>query len=189
MGLACVYAPGHELAGGGDLGVAIPSRAPLTDLELVELPYISTVVNSGRRVALGGTLATESGPVRLLAVHLDNRIGPDDRVRQLVPVLDAADRLALPTIIAGDVNTSPFEFIGHLVPVPTGRQARKLEDSVRARGFATPSDGVGATSRFLGMRLDAIYTRGVEVTATEVAVHVTASDHLPLWADVVIVGA
>lgn len=189
MGLHCVYAPGHELAGGGDLGVAIISAARLTDLEIVELPYLPTVVNSGRRVALGATLQTSAGPIRLLAVHLDNRIGPSDRVRQLRPVLDAADRAGLPTIVAGDVNTSPFEFIGHLIPVPTGRQADALEASVRARGFDTPATDVGATSRFFGMRLDAIYTRGLAVTHAEVAGDTDASDHLPLWADVVVGGA
>lgn len=186
LGRRCVYAPGHELPGGGDLGVALLTRAPVTDVELVELPYVSTVVRSGRRVALGATLATEAGPLRLYAVHLDNRIGPSDRVRQLAPVLTAARAHQLPTVIAGDMNTSPFEFLGHLVPVPTGRQARRLEASVRAAGFATPATEVGATSRFLGMRLDAIYTRGVTVTHAEVAGDVDASDHLPLWADVVV---
>jgi endonuclease/exonuclease/phosphatase family metal-dependent hydrolase len=186
MGLHCVYAPGHELGDGGDLGVAILSTTRLTELEIIELPYLSTVVNSGRRVALGATVRTQAGPVRLLAVHLDNRIGPADRVRQLRPVLDAADRAGLPTVIAGDVNTSPFEFIGHIVPVPTGRQARTLEASVRARGFDTPAVGVGPTSRYLWMRLDAIYGRGVTVTDAAVARATDASDHLPLWADVVV---
>src|SRR5665647_182429 len=53
LDLHCAYAPGYGLANGGSHGVAILSRFPLTDLEITELPYNNTVLNSARRVALG----------------------------------------------------------------------------------------------------------------------------------------
>ena len=188
LGMASVYAPGHQ-QDGGTSGVAILARFPLRDVAVIELPYLSTVVNSARRIGLAATLDGADGPVRLIATHLDNRVNPAARVRQLAPVLAHAQAWDGPVVIAGDMNTSPFEFVGHLVPVPTWRQARKLEASVRAAGFATPATEVGPTSRFLGMRLDAIYTRDARVTHAEVAGDVEASDHLPLWADVVVAPA
>ena len=183
LDLHCAYAPGYGLSDGGSHGVAILSRFPLTDLEITELPYHDTVMNSARRVALGATIDAGSGPMRLYAVHLDNRINPAARNAQLAPVLDAADRHDLPTVIAGDMNTSPFVWLGHVVPVPAGVQDDRLEKFVRARGFATPVRDSGPTSSWFGMKLDAVYTRGVEVGAHQVETTVRASDHMPLWAD------
>jgi len=181
--LHCAYAPGYGLPGGGSHGVAILSRFPLGAIEVTELPYHHAVVNSARRVALGATIDAGSGPLRIYAVHLDNRISPADRVRQLAPVIDAADEHQLPTVIAGDMNTSPFVWLGNLLPVPWGTQDDRLEAFVRMRGFLTPVTGSGATSTWLGMRLDAVYTRGVDLRAHRVEADVRASDHLPLWAD------
>jgi len=183
LDLHCAYAPGYGLSNGGSHGVAILSRFPLVELEITELPYNDTVVNSARRVALGATIDAGKGPVRIYAVHLDNRISATERVKQLAPVLDAADERELPTVIAGDMNTSPFAWIGSLIPVPGGSQDDRLEAFVRMRGFTTPVVGSGATSTWLGMRLDAVYTRGVEVRAHQVERDVRASDHLPMWAD------
>ena len=181
--LHCAYAPGYGLSNGGSHGVAILSRFPLGDLEITELPYNHTVVNSARRVALGATIDAGGGPVRIYAVHLDNRISPTDRVRQLAPVIDAADERELPTVIAGDMNSSPFVWLGNVIPIPWGSQDDQLEAFVRMRGFLTPVTGSGATSTWLGMRLDAVYTRGVDLRAHRVEHDVRASDHLPLWAD------
>jgi endonuclease/exonuclease/phosphatase family metal-dependent hydrolase len=91
LDLHCAYAPGYGLPSGGSHGVAILSRFPLRDLEVTELPYNHTVLNSARRVGLGATIDASTGPVRVYAVHLDNRISATERVRQLAPVLDAAD--------------------------------------------------------------------------------------------------
>jgi endonuclease/exonuclease/phosphatase (EEP) superfamily protein YafD len=55
-----------------------------------------------------------------------------------------------------------------------------LDAAARAAGLETPVADVAATSQWLDMRLDAIYTRGVTTSAHGVAVAVRASDHLPL---------
>jgi len=75
-----------------------------------------------------------------------------------------------------------FAWVGHLLPIPGGHQARRLERFVRAAGFATPVTASGPTSQWLAMRLDAIYVRGLVVTDFDVARGVRISDHLPLWA-------
>lgn len=184
-GWSCAYAPGHGYQG-GSLGVAIISRLPLADAEAIELPFYHVRFNAGRRVALAATVEVDGTPVRLYSVHLDNRLAPKQRVHQLAPVLDAAEAWDGPALIAGDMNTSPFTWVGHVVPVPTGKQDDRVEGYVRSRGFTTPVVDSGPTSQWLSMRLDAIYTRGLRIVEHDVERTVRASDHLPLWVDLLV---
>jgi endonuclease/exonuclease/phosphatase family metal-dependent hydrolase len=181
LGMSYAYAPGYGLRSGGSHGVAILSRWPLVDVEVIELPREQVVFNSARRVALGATVDHPERALRVYSVHLDNRINPSDRRRQLAPVLDAAARDDLPVIIAGDMNTSPFCWLGNLVPLPCGRQDDRLEALVRERGFALSTRRSGPTSKWLSMRLDAVYARGIEAHRVGVVHRVRVSDHLPLW--------
>lgn len=176
------YAPGYQRSHDGTHGVAIVSLSPLRDVRVIELPRYHTVVNSARRIALRATVDVGDGELHVYSVHLDNRINPADRSRQLAPVLADARRLQAPVIIGGDMNTSPFCWLGHLLPVPCGRQDDCVERTVRAHGFDTPVTASGATSKWIGMRLDALYTRGLTPAAYGVHDDARISDHLPLWA-------
>jgi endonuclease/exonuclease/phosphatase family metal-dependent hydrolase len=177
------YAPGYGLKGSGSHGVAILSRFPLEDLELIELPYYHVVINSARRVALAATIKLSDQSLRVYSVHLDNRINPENRMRQLAPVFAAADAVSGPVIIAGDLNTSPFCWGAGVFPLPCGMQADAVEEQARKHGFQTPAARSGATSKWLAMKLDAIYTRGLKSRGHGVAHRVRISDHLPLWLD------
>jgi len=189
LGFYSVYAPGMA-NGDGDDGVAIVSRAPITSAQVIELPHYDVHINSGRRIALAATIdraspapsARASQPITVYAVHLENRITVAQRRTQMRPVLELAAKQTTPVIIAGDFNTSPFTWIAHLVPVPTGTQDDKLEAEVRAHGFQTPVVASGPTSRFFGMKLDAIYTRGFRTTDFATARAADLSDHLAMWA-------
>jgi endonuclease/exonuclease/phosphatase family metal-dependent hydrolase len=183
LGYYSVFAPGHGVPGGSH-GVAVLSRAPITSASVIELPYFNVVFNSGRRVAMAVTLEIEGKPVTVYAVHLDNRLTVTDRRTQMLPVLAHAKRQQTPVIIAGDFNTSPFTWIGHVIPVPTTTQDNRFEELVRADGFDTPVTDSGPTFRYIGMKLDAIYTRGFETTSFAVANAEYVSDHLALWAQV-----
>ena len=182
LGFASVYAPGHQ-QDGGTSGVAILSRWPLHDPQVIELPFKFAVYNAARRIALAATLDSAEGPVRLIAVHLENRINPTDRIEQLTPALEHARHFDGAVIIGGDMNTSPFVWGAHVVPVPAGNQDDLLDAAVRAAGLDTPVAGSAATSQWLNMRLDAIYTRGIKAVAHGVRQSVRISDHLPLWMD------
>ncbi|MEO8549405.1 MAG: endonuclease/exonuclease/phosphatase family protein [Kofleriaceae bacterium] len=163
-----LYAPGHA-AGDGDDGVAILSRAPITSSQVIELPHYDVHLNGGRRIALVATIEQASRPITVYAVHLENRLSVRDRRAQMLPVLQHAERQATPVIIAGDFNTSPFTWIAHLVPILTTTQDNRLEELVRAHGFATPVTESGPTSRF--RTTDFATARASDV-----------SDHLALWA-------
>lgn len=181
LGFHARYAPGHVQGDGTD-GVAVLSRAPILSSEVLELPFFDVTFNSGRRVALAVRVLSGGKPITVYAVHLDNRLTVDQRRAQLLPVLEHARRQTTPVLIAGDVNTSPFTWIGGVLPIPTGTQGRRLEALVREHGFDTPVVASGPTFRFLSMRLDAIYTRGFRTRKFAVAPGRFVSDHFALWA-------
>lgn len=181
LGYYAIYAPGHVQGDGTD-GVAIVSRVPITSSEVIELPYFNVKFNSGRRVALAATIHLESKPVTIYAVHLDNRLGVDDRRTQMMPVLRHASKHTTATVIAGDFNTSPMTWLGGVIPFPTGTQDNHLEKLVRSHGFATPVKDSGRTHRYFWMKLDGIYTRGFDTLAYATASARKVSDHLALWA-------
>jgi endonuclease/exonuclease/phosphatase family metal-dependent hydrolase len=196
LGYASVYAPGHAepaehdehdgAGGSGDGGVAILARARIDAPRVIELPEFNIHVARERRIGLTATLVlADASPIAVYAIHLENRLTPRERQRQLQPVLDDASSRAMPVIIAGDVNTSPFSWLAHVLPIPTGTQGSKLERFVRARGFDTPVIASGATSRFLQMRLDAIYTRGISTHSYAVSEAEDVSDHMAVVAKVV----
>lgn len=183
LGMSHAYAPGYGLRSGGSHGVAILSRWPLRQLEVVELPRQHVVFNSARRVALGATVEHPARALRVYSVHLDLRINPGERRRQLLPVLEAAAaHPGVDIIIAGDMNTTPFCWLGHVAPIPCGRQDDRLEALVRERGFDVPARRSGPTHKWLSQRLDALYTRGTAAKRFGVDRSVRVSDHLPLWA-------
>jgi endonuclease/exonuclease/phosphatase family metal-dependent hydrolase len=117
---------------------------------------------------------------------LENRISVDKRRAQLAPVLAYAQATQLPTVITGDMNTSPFTWAAGVLPFPSA-QGCWLEDLARSHGFETPVADSGPTTPYLSMKLDAIYTRGVRVVNYGVESSMHASDHYPLWADMLVV--
>ncbi len=184
LGMYALFAPGH-VEGDKDMGVAILSRAPITSAQIVELPWNDVHFNAGRRIALVATLEQNGRPITVYAVHLENRLTVADRKQQMRPVLEHAARQHTPIIIAGDFNTNPFTWVSHWLPLPTGRnQSRKLEAFVRSYGFETPVRDSGATHRYIGMKLDGIYTRGFTTKRFATAHAKDVSDHLALWATV-----
>jgi endonuclease/exonuclease/phosphatase family metal-dependent hydrolase len=182
LGYHALYAAGH-IDGKRDIGVAILSRAPFTSSQVIELPWNDVHVNAGRRIALEATLQQAGHPITVYAVHLENRLTPGDRAKQMQPILDHAAHQRTPIVMGGDFNTNPFTWVSHWLPIPTaGYQASRLESLMRAHGFDTPVKDSGATHRYIGMKLDAIYTRGFEATRFATAHAKDVSDHMALWA-------
>lgn len=180
LGYNEIYAPGHA-SSDGDIGVAILSRAPITSAQLLELPYFDVIYNSGRRVALAATIPYAGRAITVYSVHLDNRLTPDERRDQLVPVLEHARTRQTPIVVAGDFNTGPFTWINHVLPIPTGTQDDRLEAYVRANGIDTPATESGPTHRYFDMKLDAIYTRDISTRMLATARASDVSDHVALW--------
>jgi endonuclease/exonuclease/phosphatase family metal-dependent hydrolase len=183
LGMHAIYAAGHSKDNSHDYGIAVLSKAKITSAQIIELPWHDVHFNAGRRIALAATLRHDGRPITVYAVHLENRLKVSHRKTQMRPILEHAAKQPTPVIIAGDFNTNPFTWVSHWLPLPTaGQQARALESLVRSYGFDTPVKDSGATHRYIGMKLDAIYTRGFETRRFATARANDVSDHLALWA-------
>lgn len=184
LNMSYAYAPAYGLSNGGSHGLAILSRYPIVDPQVIELPRYNVRVNSGRTIALSALVRVGGRSLRVYNVHLTNRINPGQRLRQMRPVAVRAEAdTTHEVVVAGDFNTSWFRWGAHLFPVPGARQPRMLDRYMKARGFATPMAERASTSAWLDMRLDSMYTRGLRVTGKGVRKAVTISDHYPLWID------
>lgn len=184
LGMGHAYAPGREVDGGTH-GLAILSRLPLSDVEVMQLPRVELTIRARDRIALGARIAG----ARVVNVHLDTRINLTDRILQLRPaVLDEPT----PVLVGGDFNTNPYTWTGGAVPDLPGEavtgtdQADLLDDYMRSAGYDTPTAALGPTQDAVVMRLrlDAIFTRGLIPIDAGIVPDLELSDHLPLWLSV-----
>lgn len=181
------YAPARPTEDGGTHGLAILSRFPLIDVQVLPLKQFNLAFNTRRRIALAATLDVAGHPLRVYNVHLDTRLNAEQRIEQLRPVVEAARRQAVPAVvIGGDFNTNPFRWLFHVVPFFRSNQPGALDEWMEENGFAAPVAGSGSTIRrfLLRMRVDSFYSRGLPVKAFAVEENTEVSDHLPVWMDV-----
>jgi len=185
LSLNLVYAPAR-IEGDGTHGLAILSRYPMKDLEVLRLKkYDLGFRGTRRRIAMAATVQLPGRSVRVYNVHLDTRLKPEERLLQLEPVV--AEAVKQPAaIVGGDFNTiNAVSSLLPLVPVPLPgfSQAAALDAYMESKGFAAPFTNIGRTHRF-PMRLDAVYARGLKVEGEGKETSVTVSDHFPLWLDI-----
>jgi len=182
-----VYAPARLKPDGATHGLAILSRFPLADIEVLPLKQFNLRYNTRRRIALGATVQVGERRLRLYNLHLDTRLNTADRLAQLRPVVEAAcARPVQAVVIGGDFNTNAFRWLLHVVPIFRSNQAGAVDELMQANGFDTPFTDAGHTlrKRLLRLRLDSLYPRGLAVEGSGIDPQVEASDHAPLWLDV-----
>lgn len=188
LAMTWAYAPSRTLPEGGTHGNAILSRFPLENIAVRRLPYIEQPYHPERRSAMAADVVLGERHLRVVDVHLDVRLTPVDRVRQLDPATrDTDERL----VVGGDFNTNPWTWVGSVVPLTSSEavlgqdQAAVIDDFMAARDFNSAIGPDVNTMRITGlsMRLDNLYARGLPTLAAGVE-HVDGSDHWPLWFDV-----
>ncbi|RMG46449.1 MAG: hypothetical protein D6723_17015 [Acidobacteria bacterium] len=173
--LKMYYAYAVELPykhGGGERGLALLSRFPMTEIERLVLPHKGP--GGRRRIALGATIHLGERRLRVYTLHLETRLSASKRGDQIAAVLEHADRYRdLPTVIMGDFNTV------------TGGARKKMIALMTAAGFTSALPGKTMTFQrmgFIRFTLDWIWVRHVNVVAAKVEKTITASDHRPVWA-------
>ncbi len=181
-----VYAPARPTEDDGTHGLAVLSRFPLGEVEILPLPRYDLGYRTRRRIALGVTVDVGGRPLRVYNVHLDTRINVQDRLAQIRPVVEAAERQPLEeVIIGGDFNTNPFRWLFHRFPIFRSNQAGAMDEFMRESGFRAPLAESGSTVNravFWG-RVDAVYARGLTARESGVEREVDSSDHFPVWVD------
>lgn len=92
-------------------GNAILSRHPIVQAKVVDLPGYSAVETflAGKKRAIECTIELNGERARILAVHLCHR-SEAVRARSAEMIVDIASSAAVPTIVAGDFNSSPTGF-------------------------------------------------------------------------------
>jgi endonuclease/exonuclease/phosphatase family metal-dependent hydrolase len=189
LSMSHAYAPAWSYPDGATHGIAVLSRWPIASAEVLDLPFFDLVENSERRIAVRATLAVGDRTPAVIALHLDTRIDPNDRLEQLLPAVDLADQTS---VLGGDFNSNPYVWAGRVLPLlPTQAAAPvdvagAIDELMRSRDFSAPTAGSGDTTNlFVGnTRLDSIYLRGYQSLGFGVARDVTPSDHFPVWVDV-----
>lgn len=187
LGMTWVYVPARP-ADAGTHGIAILSRHPLADVQVRQLPYFDQLVNPRNRIAMRAVVEVGDHRLQLVNLHLDVRLGPVDRIRQLHPAVnDIDDRV----VVGGDFNTNPWAWFDGLVPLTgteavVGQQQAALVDDYlagKALDGTIPVDEPTMRLPGVGMRIDNLYARDLAVLGAGVE-HVDGSDHWPLWLDV-----
>lgn len=181
--LPYAYAPSTPFETGHMQGLAIVSRYPLTDVNVQQLKYNHLRFRSRCRIALGATVSTPEGPVRVTNIHLDTRINGSRRIEQLAPAVEALDVFEGPQIIGGDFNTLNIKWLDSMWPIFFAEhQGRAVREELEKAGFDTPFGDTRPTFKFMGLplKLDWLYLRRLE--PTEVGVDdVPLSDHRGIW--------
>lgn len=169
LGAHYAYCPGSiHPKYGRDVGNAIVSRWPITQVAKVPLPHRSRLLGQAR-VAVRATVTVAGRPLRIYALHLGSPLGasPGQRRDQIDVVLRDAEDSPDPVVIAGDFNS------------------HGLGERLVARGYAWPTRNVGPTTH--GYSFDHVFLKGLPVAEAQagVAREVTdASDHRPVWVEV-----
>ena len=185
LGYDYLFAPAQRVGKNGAQGLAILSRYPLQDPEVVYLPRFTLKVNNRCRIALTATAATPLGAIGVVNLHLDTRINLRQRWQQLQSVLEAVSKLPEASLIAGDFNTQDFLWVENLLPLPfLHRQVRPVLARLKACGYSTPFTQTGRTHAWAPLKLDWIFLRKLRAQARRVQ-KIGFSDHRALWVQVV----
>lgn len=167
LGMQRVFA-GAIKREGGDYGVALLSRFPITRAERVELRDGSALEP---RVAIDASVCVNGSEVRVVSVHADMwPWAAEANTKALAEALKA--RSLKPAIIAGDLNATPQEgAVGALLGVG-------LIDVLRARDE-------GRTFLGSSRRIDYILADdGLDLRVTAAGrVEAEVSDHVPVFAE------
>jgi endonuclease/exonuclease/phosphatase family metal-dependent hydrolase len=189
LGMNHAYAPAWTYPDGGTHGVACLSRFPITDAQVLYLPYYELGGASELRLAIRVTLAIGGKTLEVIGLHLDTKLNVNDRLKQLYPAMRLA---GTNTILGGDFNSNPWIWVDRTFPllsedaVAPVDAAKAIDEVMVYNGFDAPTGTSGTTTNLpaFNARLDSIYTRGYAPTEFGVERSVTVSDHFPVWVDV-----
>lgn len=158
-----------------NFGNAILSKWPISDSEKILLPHVNPR-NKQRRIAVKAVVNVEQFKVLTYSVHIETFwLGWRKRDAQMAFLVNSIDGSYGHAVVGGDFNTL------------TPRSIRELEDRFDRIGMERASRGTGCTVTygFFGFTLDHIFTKGMSVKEAGISEESEASDHVPIWVEVV----
>lgn len=186
----CVYTPARDTPiGGGTHGLAILSRFPIKETEVVPLQFFRLGRNSRKRIAVNSIVDIDGTLIQVANVHLDTTLNFGARVKQAKAIVEHQKQNHIKkAVLAGDFNTTPFIFLLRLIPIFYSDQRSKFYRYLNANGFYTKLDKIGHTMRrrVFKFSLDSIFVRDLEIINFGIERSVSVSDHHPVWVDVLL---
>jgi endonuclease/exonuclease/phosphatase family metal-dependent hydrolase len=164
---------------GGEYGIAIMSRWPISSQTTVSLPVDPPQERSGGsyepRAALRVIIAAPSGPLAVVNTHLDP-LGDDrwrrQEIRTVLAIVDSLRQRGIATLAGGDLNSTPESATQQTVRDAGLRDAWTI--CGRGDGLTYPADSSVK-------RIDYLYLTGSATCRDGVVVRTDASDHRPLF--------
>lgn len=182
LGMQIAFARGFVLRSGEEEGLAVLSRYPIVQSRVIVLQHNDLLWKSRRRVALAVTVETPAGQLRVYNLHLDTRVNLRARLEQLRPVAEEAASAPGPALVGGDLNTNPYRWVGHTLPVVMAPdQGAGVLRYMNTLGYASVFPRKTPTSRWFRMQLDWLFLRNLEVGPVAVQ-PISFSDHHALCA-------
>ena len=191
LGLGWIYAParesGKETKLHGTHGLAILSKFPIKEFEIIPLRKYNLGYNSRKRIALNAIIDVDGDLIQVCNVHLDLRINIKDRISQITDVVDKIENHHIKKVVmGGDFNTTPILWALRLFPIFYSGQRKKFNIFLLKKGFQSEFLKIGYTmqQKLIKFSLDSIYSKGLKVTNFGIERDVKVSDHKPVWVDI-----
>ena len=173
------HAAAPHRVSGRDFGNAIVSRWPIANAVELLLPH-QALMRGQPRSAIRATVDVAGRTVLTYSVHTEIRsLRLPKRVQQFTSIAtDIREMNPQLAIVGGDFNTV------------TGRDVAVLREEMERATMTHMSTEAGPTFRRFkrGFHLDHIFARGFRATSCGEVTGIAASDHLPLWVDLVETG-
>lgn len=174
IGFNYVYYPANvHSSNNRNFGNAILSRYTIVEDGKVILPH-EDIKREQRRIAVYATLDVSGIEVRAYSVHTENLwMSPNRRFQQADSVVNSIPSNINHVIVGGDFNTAD--------PLTLAATGKLFADN----DFEWNTRDVGSTVKMgpLGVISDFIFSRGFRQLDAGRIDGATASDHLPVWAD------
>ena len=169
---------------GGEYGVAILSRWPITADTLIHLPVEPPQARAGGshepRGALRAVIGSSFGPLTVFTTHIDAS-GTDhyrlQEARTVATLVSQARSTGSTVLLGGDMNSTPESAVQQQVRATGLRDAHA--ECGRGEGLTYPADSAVK-------RIDYLYLTGSLRCASAEVLATRASDHRPLIVDVII---
>jgi len=175
-----------RLLKGGEHGIAILSKIPIQDYEILELPAFNLFFRSRKRIGVRGFIDVAGERVQVCNVHLDSRLNITDRIRQITPFIEHIRKDGGKIILGGDFNTIPLRLYKNLLPIGLHDQGKQFHEYLLQNGLSTfhVQPKYSMRSGKIRWLLDYIYVSNMEIKQYGVRAKIEKSDHHPVWADV-----
>jgi len=155
----------------GEYGVAILSKFPILDSKVYRLPTVEETNGEPRVLATIDIELPDGRPVRFGSTHLDAQKADTNRLLQIQKIVEIAEKVKMPFVVAGDFNATPGSAVIDILDNSLKRTCENCPPTIPAKAPEKAID-------FIASKSDS----NILVMEHRVIEQAYASDHLPVLA-------